>query len=243
MLRCCSRLRWRRIRWNRLTFRNNCHFLQHHRRHRFVVRIAFYARDRLHHVHARLIALPEDRVVLIQMFRRHLGDEKLAPVCVRAGVRHRQPPGHIEIQIRIELILKRESGIARSRSRRVAALDHELRNHTMKRCAVIQRLVVHLLLRLRIDPVFCPLCQRDKIGHRLRRLLLEKLAGYPSHRRVHNHGRPIGVNQAAAVACGASGNAGSTGFGVSCASAAIVVTASAKVEINKLFLSLMQLRG
>src|ERR1700739_719389 len=50
---------------------------------------------------------------------------------------------------------------------------------------------------------------------------------------------PLGWIIAAAVACGASGSAGSNGFGLSCANAVAVATAIARVEANKLVLNLM----
>ena len=82
-----------------------------------------------------------------------LGDEELAAVGVRAGVGHGQPSRHIEIQVRIELVFKRVAGIACAGARRIAALNHELRNHAMESRSVVERLVVHLLLGLRIGPV------------------------------------------------------------------------------------------
>jgi len=50
---------------------------------------------------------------------------------------------------------------------------------------------------------------------------------------------PLGWTITAAVACGASGSAGSAGLGVSCASAVADATAIVSVDANNLYLNLM----
>ena len=89
-----------------------------------------------------VVALAEKRVMLIEKIRRLLGDEKLAAIRVRPAVGHRQPARTVEIQVGIELIVEQIAGIAHSGSRRIAALNHELRNDAMKDGAVVIRLVV-----------------------------------------------------------------------------------------------------
>ena len=89
--------RWRRR--DRLPFRHNRHLVEKHRNQRLVMTVCLHARDGLHHIHARLIALSEDRVVLVERGVCLLRNEKLAAIGVRPGVRHGQAARDIEVQV------------------------------------------------------------------------------------------------------------------------------------------------
>ena len=138
--------------------------------------------------------MAEKRVVLIKCVVGLLGDEELAAVGVGAGVGHGQAAGLVEVQIWIEFILKLIAGVSQAGSRRVAALNHELRDDAMEGGAVVERLVVLHFLGRGVGPVLSALGQGDKVGHRFWGLLLEELTGDAAHRGIHDHGGPIGVN-------------------------------------------------
>ncbi len=132
--------------------------------------------------------------MLVQVFGWHFGDEELTSVGVRSGVCHCQAARNIEVKIRIEFIIEAVTGIARARSRGIAGLDHELRYYAMKDRSIVERLVVHLFLVLRIGPVLCAFSQSDEVGHRLS-LPLKKLARDSSHGRIDDDRRSIRLNQ------------------------------------------------
>src|SRR5581483_7314598 len=68
------------------------------------------------------------------------GDEKLAAVCVRTGVSHRQLSGLIElIRGAFGLVGELVAGTAHSGTAGIAALDHEIRDHAMEDRSVVER--------------------------------------------------------------------------------------------------------
>ena len=110
-----------------------------HRTKRFVIRgIPSHMRDLLHQLHRSLIALPKDRVAAIQMRHGHFGDEKLRAVGSRSGVGVSETARLVEEQVTRHFVLEFVSWRARAISRGIAALNHEVRNHPMKNCPVIQ---------------------------------------------------------------------------------------------------------
>jgi hypothetical protein len=89
-------------------------------------------------------------------------------------------------------VIERVAGIAHPRAGGIAALNHELGNHAMKRGVVVVALVVHDLFRGGIGPIPGALGEGDEVGDRVRRLLFVELAGDAAHRGIHHHKRPVG---------------------------------------------------
>src|SRR5690242_7517162 len=128
------------------------HVLDRDRRRRLVARLLGHARDLLDEVD--LFALAKDRVLSVQPIRRDLGDEELAAVGAAAigllaGVRHRER-ARLHLQLRVDLVVEVVARAARAGALRIAALDHELRDHAVERQAVEERLAL-LLLALAVD--------------------------------------------------------------------------------------------
>src|SRR5271166_2263713 len=92
-------------------------------------RIGGQARDPLYHIE--VLALPENRVLAVEVRRGNFGDEELRAVGVRPTVGHRQAAGLVEGQVGAELILKAISGISAPIACRIATLDHEVRDDAM----------------------------------------------------------------------------------------------------------------
>ena len=68
-------------------------------------------------------------------------DEELRAVSVRAGVRHCEFAGPIELMRRaFGFILELITGAAHASALRIATLDHEVGNHAMKNGAIVQAL-------------------------------------------------------------------------------------------------------
>ena len=151
-----------------------------------------HAGDGLHHGHAGIVALAKERVVLVERRVCLLGDEELAAVGVRPAVCHRQASRPVEVQVGIEFIVEGVARIAHPRACRVAALNHEIRNHAMKGGAVVITLVMLDFFRRWVNPVLCALGQPDEVGDSVRRLLLVELASDAAHRGVHHHKWPVG---------------------------------------------------
>src|ERR1019366_4366000 len=70
----------RRSSWQRLALGDDRYLFENHRGGRFIVGIALDAGDCLDYENARLIALAEDGVVLIEVLGCGLGDEELGAV-------------------------------------------------------------------------------------------------------------------------------------------------------------------
>ena len=93
-------------------------------------------RDRVHHVLA-LGHFAEDRVLAIEPRTGHVRDEKLAAVRAGAGVGHRENAGLRVLERLVDLVGEIVAGAAAAGARRVAALDHEVRDHAVKLDAVV----------------------------------------------------------------------------------------------------------
>src|SRR5579863_10130710 len=113
--------------------------------------IAGQARNLLHDI--QVLALAEDGVSTIQRGISNLGDKELRTVGVRSCIGIGQPPRLIECQIGADLVLEPVARIAPSVTLWIAALDHEIGNHTMENRTVIQWRALHHLAALRIAPL------------------------------------------------------------------------------------------
>src|ERR1700704_2497192 len=113
-----------------------------------VAAVALDPRDGLYDV--QVAALSPDRVTTIESRLQRLGNEELAAVRVRPGVGHCQPSRRIELERRHDFVLVRKtqaSRMSRAVSERIAALNHEVRYHTVKYEAV-KKILVRDLIRL-----------------------------------------------------------------------------------------------
>src|SRR4051812_8248821 len=137
------------------------------------------ARDLLHQRHGRGIALPKDRVSPIKARLRSLCNKELRSIRVgQSGVRISQTPRTVEQQSRRDLEAEGKSDLAGAGARRISALDHELRDDAMKDSAVVERRTLHAFAAGRALPLLRAFRQSNKVGHTLRSLLVEELAGH-----------------------------------------------------------------
>ena len=79
----------------------------------------------------------EDGMLAVEVGSRQMGDEKLAAVRAGAGIGHRENPGLVVLEAGFDLVLELVAGTAHAGAGRVAALDHEIRDHPVKREAVV----------------------------------------------------------------------------------------------------------
>lgn len=128
------------------------------------------------------------------MLLGRFGDKKLRAIGVRTGVRHRQPAGDIEIEIRVDLIRKHVPGISAAGGGGIAPLDHESGNHPVKRSAVVERLIMHRNFADRIGPIFAAFSQTDEICNRVRCLRRKELASDAAHAGIENSGGTRGLD-------------------------------------------------
>src|SRR4051812_30942803 len=123
--------------------------------HRIRALITRHARDLLHQRHRCRRALAEDGVVSIEVWRRLFRDEELRAVRIRqAGVGVSQASWAVEVEPRRDLEAEGNPALARTCAGRVTALDHEIRDDTMKDSAVVERRPFHALAARRTLPFF-----------------------------------------------------------------------------------------
>src|SRR5581483_1764726 len=104
-------------------YRNNLY-----RSERFIVLIAIDFRNGVGDLLARNY-FAEDRVMAVQMFGWRDRYEELAAIGIGPGVGHRQNAGTGKCVFIADFVLEFVTGRAVSRADRIAALDHEIRNH------------------------------------------------------------------------------------------------------------------
>src|SRR5579863_9141530 len=117
------------------------------------------------------------------MGRRTEGDEELAAIGVRSGVRHGEHADAVMAQVGMKLVLERVARTAVALPKGVAALNDEAVDDAMKGDAVVVRLLV-TILGLRMRPLLRALSQADEVGHGLRRFLIEEFHGEVAERRL-----------------------------------------------------------
>src|SRR5712671_3801884 len=127
--------------------------------------IGGHMRNLLDQSHSRLVALPEQSVLSVQMRRGNFCNEKLRAIRIRAGIRIGETTRPVEWQIRRNLILELISRIARPVSLRVAALNHEAGNHTMENGSIVKRYTMFCSAADRILPIFRSSRQANKVLH------------------------------------------------------------------------------
>lgn len=81
--------------------------------------------------------LTENGVLAVQPGSRHMGDEKLAAIGRGTTVRHREDARLVVLETGFHLVFKGVARAACPGAGRVAALDHEIRNHAMEGDAVV----------------------------------------------------------------------------------------------------------
>src|SRR5579871_2108113 len=154
------------------------------------------------------IALAKDRMLSVELWHRVFRDEELRSIRTAArwagtGIGHSQTAWYIECERWVDLVLEKVAGIAGSVANSITALNHKTRNNPMERSSVVVRLLVDLLERLVVRPVFCPLGKADKIRRCYGSLLIVELAGKSPHSRIDNSSRPCRNNRCLGLACGA----------------------------------------
>src|SRR3984893_5341790 len=117
--------------------------------------------------------LAENGVFVVQPGRRRYGDEKLAAVRPWTGVSHGKLARFGMLLGRMKLIGERIAWSTASIAARAAALNHEIRNHAVKRQTIVIVLLLFLPGHL-VGEFFGPLRQAYEIGHRFGRFLLEQ---------------------------------------------------------------------
>src|SRR4029077_2401963 len=85
-----------------------------------------------------------DRMVSVQPRRRSDGNEELAAIGSRTGVGHGEFARLIEAYRRNNFILELIPGAAGARAQRIAALNHEIRDHPVEDEAVVKLGLLHL---------------------------------------------------------------------------------------------------
>src|SRR5438552_9688302 len=138
--RCCF-LRWTHA--ARPAFHNR-DVINFHRTIRAVVRIAAHPGDLLYQRNGGVIALAEDGVMAIQHVSLLAGEcrfsyEELSTVGIRASVCVCEASGTVEFQIRGDFGLKCNTYLAAAAPGGIAALNHEVGDHAMENCSVVER--------------------------------------------------------------------------------------------------------
>src|SRR5205085_3219924 len=101
----------------------------------------------------------------VQVGRRNFGNEELRAARVGSGVRVGKLARLVEIAlVRDELVGDRIAGTARALPERIAALDHEVRDHAVEHRPVVEPLL-RLLAGPGIGPLLLPLRQVDEVLH------------------------------------------------------------------------------
>src|SRR6185369_15838527 len=113
-------------------------------------------------------------------------NKELRPVGIRAGVGHRESARSIKGEARDDLVIELVSGISGSVPRGVAALDHEIRNDTMKYRSVVKGNALFRNVSRWALPFPSSVCQSDEIHDRCWGFLLEQLATQGSRRGIEN---------------------------------------------------------
>ena len=160
---------------------------------RFVVGVAFDARDGGDEQDGVRVADSEDGVLAVELRDGFFGDEELAAIGAAAGgtgagVGHGEEARLVEGEVGVDLVLEEVAGIAGAIADAVAALDHELWDDAMEGSAVVEGLVVHLLQSLGVGPVLGALGEANEVGDRDRCFFLVELAREAAHGGVDDRG-------------------------------------------------------
>src|SRR4051812_35819516 len=154
--------------------------------HRTRALVTRHAGDLLHQSYRCRRALAEDGVVSVEVWGRLFRDEELRAVGIRqARIGVSQASWAVEVEPGRDLEAKRKAALARTCASGVTALDHEVRDDTMKDSAVVERRPFHALAARRTLPFFRAFRQANKVLDADGRFLLEKLAAHLAGRRIN----------------------------------------------------------
>jgi hypothetical protein len=106
---------------------------------RLVTLVRSHMLDLVHNIHS-LGDTAKDRVLVVEPIDRHCGDEELAAVGSRTGIRHRQSSRSIMPQRWMELVLEilaPNAGTAGAIAEWIACLDHKAFDDAMEDMAVV----------------------------------------------------------------------------------------------------------
>ena len=115
----------------------------------------------------------EHAVLVVEPRRRHQRDEKLAAVGIRPAVGHRQDAGLAVPERRPEFVAEVVAGTAGALAQRIAALNHEIRDHAVEDRAVEVGLL-HSLARTGIGPLLRSVREPREVRDGVRRLRVEQ---------------------------------------------------------------------
>src|ERR1700733_11604158 len=87
-----------------------------------------------------LDGLSKNGMFSVQPRRFHVGDEKLASVGIRTGIGHGKRAWRVLVGVPFGLVFELVAGTSAAGAGRIAALHHEIRNHSMKNGTVIELL-------------------------------------------------------------------------------------------------------
>lgn len=81
--------------------------------------------------------MAEDRVLVIEMWRRTVRDEELAAIGLRTSICHGEDAWLVVLQVRTEFVFELVAWAARACARGITALDHEIGDDAVKRDAIV----------------------------------------------------------------------------------------------------------
>ena len=106
--------------------------------------------------------MAEDGMLAVQPGGRHMGDEELAAVGVRAGVGHGEDAGAGVGQARVDLVGEGIAGAAGAGAQGAAALNHEIGDDAVELEAVVELVALHLGAAAEFLGAFS---EADEVGH------------------------------------------------------------------------------
>jgi len=172
----------------------------------FVVAVAGDAGDGFDYLNAGVVALAEERVVLVERVVGGLSDEELAAIGVGAAVGHGEAAGAVKVEGWIDLIVEGVARVAGTGAGGVATLDHEVGDDAMEDGAIEVALVVHELLGFRVGPVAGSFSELDEVVDGFWGLFLKKLAGDAAHGCVEDDRGAVGDGHGGGSGLGGVGN-------------------------------------
>src|SRR5260370_28228767 len=120
------------------------------------------------------------------MLRRSMGDKELSAAGMRiARIGHSQPAGHVELECGHELVWYGVARIVASNPGWVPSLNHEARDHAVKRYPA-EKWPLHHLPGFGVSELLCPTDQACKVAYGYRRLFFKQPECDHALRRSHH---------------------------------------------------------